>query len=159
MSCLANSRKLHPRRDKADAESGCHGDRSRYLDYNASAPLLAAAREAMLAAMDGPANPSSVHSEGRAARRLIEAARRGIEPCRQAENVIFTSGATGSRDAADARRRMGRGPLRMSRLYVCAADHICLLSGGRFASTAWVIGVDGDGIVDLAALRTAQVLN
>ena len=39
-----------------------------YLDYNASAPLLPAAREAMVAALDVTANPSSVHAEGRAAR-------------------------------------------------------------------------------------------
>ena len=40
-----------------------------YLDYNASAPLITAAREAMIAALDLAANPSSVHAEGRAARR------------------------------------------------------------------------------------------
>ena len=37
-----------------------------YLDYNASAPLLEAARSAVVAAL-GAANPSSVHAEGRAA--------------------------------------------------------------------------------------------
>ena len=46
-----------------------------YLDHNASAPLTPAARAAMLAALEVDANPSSVHAEGRAARRLIEEAR------------------------------------------------------------------------------------
>jgi cysteine desulfurase len=38
-----------------------------YLDHNATAPLRAEAKEAMIAAMDIVGNPSSVHSEGRAA--------------------------------------------------------------------------------------------
>ena len=32
-----------------------------YLDYNASAPLIDAARAAMVEALDNAANPSSVH--------------------------------------------------------------------------------------------------
>ncbi|MEN8888086.1 MAG: aminotransferase, partial [Celeribacter marinus] len=39
-----------------------------YLDYNATAPLVQVAREAMIAAMDVVGNPSSVHAEGRAAK-------------------------------------------------------------------------------------------
>ena len=46
-----------------------------YLDWNATAPLGGPARAAMLAALDMVGTPSSVHGEGRAARRLVEAAR------------------------------------------------------------------------------------
>ena len=46
-----------------------------YLDYNATAPLRPQARDAMLRALDLRGNPSSVHEEGRAARRLIDDAR------------------------------------------------------------------------------------
>lgn len=130
-----------------------------YLDYNASAPLLSAAREAMLAAMDGTANPSSVHSEGRAARRLIEDARRDVAGLvgARADHVIFTSGATeAAATLLTPDWRMGRGPMRMSHLYVCAADHACILSGGRFASDrVTIVGVDGNGLVDLFALEAA----
>ncbi|MBN9219731.1 MAG: cysteine desulfurase [Mesorhizobium sp.] len=129
-----------------------------YLDYNASAPLLAAAREAMVAAFDA-ANPSSVHGEGRAARRLVDNARRDVAALvnGKPEHVVFTSGAT---EAASTLLtpdwQMGRGAVRMSRLYVCAADHPCLLNGGRFPSTQVTrIGVDGDGIVDLDVLTAA----
>ena len=129
-----------------------------YLDYNASAPLLAAAREAMVVAFDA-ANPSSVHGEGRAARRLVDNARRDVAALvnGKAEHVVFTSGAT---EAASTLLtpdwQMGRGAVRMSRLYVCEADHPCLLNGGRFPSTQVTrIGVDGDGIADLDALRAA----
>ena len=46
-----------------------------YLDWNATAPLRAEARDAMLAAMDVVGNPSSVHAEGRAAKAIVERAR------------------------------------------------------------------------------------
>ena len=48
------------------------------LDWNATAPLRPQARAAMLAALDAVGNPSSVHAEGRAARRLIEEAREQV---------------------------------------------------------------------------------
>lgn len=129
-----------------------------YLDYNASAPLLPAARAAVVAALDA-ANPSSVHAEGRAARRLIEDARRDVAALvnAKADHVIFTSGAT---EAAamllSPDWRMGRATLRMARLYVSDADHPCVLNGGRFAQEKVKrIGVTPDGIVDLGALALA----
>ncbi|RJT37519.1 cysteine desulfurase [Mesorhizobium waimense] len=130
-----------------------------YLDYNASAPLVAEARAAMVGALDVAANPSSVHAEGRAARRLVEDARRNVAKLVNAkpEHVVFTSGAT---EAASTLLtpdwQMGRGTVRMSRLYVCEADHPCLLNGGRFqAAQLTRIGVDVNGIADLGALAAA----
>ncbi|TIV48930.1 MAG: aminotransferase class V-fold PLP-dependent enzyme, partial [Mesorhizobium sp.] len=129
-----------------------------YLDYNASAPLLPEARAAVVAALDA-VNPSSVHAEGRAARRLVEDARRDVARLVNAkpEHVVFTSGAT---EAASTLLtpdwQMGRGAIRMSHLYVSAADHPCLLSGGRFAAGQVTrIGVDGNGIADIEALTKA----
>jgi cysteine desulfurase len=133
--------------------------RRAYLDHNASAPLLDVARTAMLAALEVDANPSSVHGEGRAARRLVEEARRSVAALvgAKAEHVVFTSGAT---EAASTLLtpdwQMGRGSLGMSRLYVAASDHPCLLCGGRFAKdSVEILPVDRDGVVDLEALRTA----
>jgi cysteine desulfurase len=67
-----------------------------YLDYNASAPLRAEARAAMIAAMDGLGNPSSVHAQGRAVRAIIERAREEVARLVNAKpsEVVFTSGAT-----------------------------------------------------------------
>ena len=131
-----------------------------YLDYNASAPLIAEARVAVVGALDA-ANPSSVHSEGRAARRLVEDARRDVAKLVNAkpEHVVFTSGAT---EAASTLLtpgwQMGRGVIRMSHLYVSAADHPCILGGGRFpAAQVTRIGVDRNGIADLDALNAALV--
>jgi cysteine desulfurase len=77
-----------------------------YLDWNATAPLRAEARAAMVAAMDVAGNPSSVHAEGRAAKALVERARAEVAEavgCRPAE-VVFTSGAT---EAAAVLSRFG----------------------------------------------------
>lgn len=67
-----------------------------YFDWNATTPLRAEARLAMVQAMDVVGNPSSVHAEGRAAKALIERARAQVSAavgC-QPDQVVFTSGAT-----------------------------------------------------------------
>uniref|UniRef100_UPI003F6E949A aminotransferase class V-fold PLP-dependent enzyme n=1 Tax=Elioraea sp. TaxID=2185103 RepID=UPI003F6E949A len=67
-----------------------------YLDANATEPLRPEARAAVLAALDQPGNPSSVHGAGRAARRVLEDAREalaavvGLAPA----SLVFTSGGT-----------------------------------------------------------------
>ena len=128
-----------------------------YLDWNASAPLLPAARAAMLEAMGMAANASSVHAEGRAARQVVEAARAEVAALAggKPEHVVFTSGATeAAQMALSPDYRMGRSPLKMSRVYVAATDHPCILGGGRFASDrVRAIGVDADGILDMDMLR------
>lgn len=67
-----------------------------YLDWNATTPLRAEVRAAMIAAMDIAGNPSSVHTEGRAAKMAMERAREDIAAALGAEgaDVIFTSGTT-----------------------------------------------------------------
>ena len=79
-----------------------------YLDWNATTPLRAEARTAMLAAMDISGNPSSVHAEGRAARALMEKSRARIAAALGAEGaaIIFTSGATESAALACAGRTL-----------------------------------------------------
>ena len=81
-----------------------------YLDWNATTPLRAEAKAAMLAAMEVSGNPSSVHAEGRAARALIERSRAQVAAavgCKPAE-VVFTSGAT---EAASVLARLPQGVL------------------------------------------------
>ena len=130
-----------------------------YLDHNASAPLVEAARRAMLAALEADGNPSSVHAEGRAARRLVETARRQVAGLvgGRADHVVFTSGATeAAATLLTPEWRMGRAPLRVSRLFVATADHPCILCGGRFpADAVTLLPVDRDGLIDLAALEAA----
>ncbi|WP_406871526.1 cysteine desulfurase family protein [Aminobacter sp. P9b] len=130
-----------------------------YLDHNASAPLLPAARAAVVAALDVAANPSSVHSEGRAARKIVEDARRDVAALvgAKAEHIVFTSSATeAATTLLSPDWRIGRAAVRMSRLYVTEADHPCVLNGGRFpAERITRLGVDSNGIIDLMALQAA----
>jgi cysteine desulfurase len=131
------------------------GERA-YFDWNATAPLRPAAGAAMLAALAVTGNASSVHAEGRAARRLIEEARSKVAALVQAEpqNVIFTSGATEANMLA-LTPNWGAVP-RRDRLFVSAIEHPSVRSGGRFAaSEIQEVPVTADGIVDLDALRTA----
>lgn len=130
-----------------------------YLDWNASAPLLLEARAAMVAALDLTANPSSVHAEGRQAKRLVEEARRDVAALCNAkpDHVVFTSGASEAVALAlTPDWRMGRSPLTYSKLYTSTTDHSIVVGGGRFAKDNVVeLPVDGDGVLDLDALRKA----
>ena len=67
-----------------------------YLDWNATTPLRPEAKAAMVEAMELVGNPSSVHAEGRAAKGVIERARKDLAGALGAEgaDVIFTSSAT-----------------------------------------------------------------
>lgn len=129
-----------------------------YLDWNATAPLLPAAREAVLAALDSVGNPSSVHGEGRALRMLVEAARRDVAALVGAApaHVIFTSGATEAANLVlTPDYRMGRTPLAIGHLYVSEIEHPAMREGGRFAREAvTTIPVTRAGLVDLDALET-----
>ncbi|HTF00290.1 MAG TPA: cysteine desulfurase family protein [Bradyrhizobium sp.] len=127
-----------------------------YLDWNATAPLRREAREAMAAASDLDGNPSSVHAEGRHARRLVEEARAGLARAVGAlpRNVVFTSGGTEANALAltpGLRRDSG---LPVERLLVSAIEHASVLAGGRFPAQAiGTIGVTGSGVLDLDRLR------
>jgi cysteine desulfurase len=128
-----------------------------YLDYNATAPLRADAREAALAVMETTGNPSSVHAEGRAARRIVEDARNEVARLAgvSARCVTFVSGGTEAANAA-LNPQFGGGPNAppLERLIVSAGEHACVLSGHRFP-TAQVAPLLPDGRVDLDWLEAA----
>jgi cysteine desulfurase len=126
-----------------------------YLDWNATTPLRPEARAAMARAWDIAGNPSSVHAEGREARRLVEDARaivaRAVGGAPQ--NVVFTSGGTEA-NALALTPGLRRGGLPVQRLLVSAIEHASVLAGGRFPADAiHTIGVTRSGVVDLDRLR------
>ncbi|MBQ8849511.1 MAG: cysteine desulfurase [Clostridia bacterium] len=71
-----------------------------YLDNSATTPLSAAARAKIAEAIDIYGNPSSLHSAGQAAERLLETARRqvleglGVRQRRDGGALVFTSSGT-----------------------------------------------------------------
>ena len=127
-----------------------------YLDWNATAPLRPEAKAAMAEAWDLAGNPSSVHSEGRAARRMVEDARAVLAAATGAKphNVIFTSGGTEANALALAPGLHLGGGEPLMRLMVSAVEHPSVLAGGRFAGTGIVrVPVDRSGVVDIARLE------
>src|SRR5262245_28793269 len=124
-----------------------------YLDWNATAPLRPQARAAMLAALDAVGNPSSVHAEGRAVRRIVERAREEVAALVGAEprNVVFTAGGTEANALALA-PGTGRGGQR-ERLVISAIEHPSVRAAGRFAAAAVeTAAATRSGEIDLPAL-------
>jgi cysteine desulfurase len=128
-----------------------------YLDYNATAPLRTGAREAALNAMLTTGNPSSVHAEGRAARRIVEDVRSDVARLAGVSSrlVTFVSGGTEAANAA-LNPLFGGGPnaAPLDRLIVSAGEHACVLSGHRFP-TAEVAPLLPGGSIDLDWLEAA----
>lgn len=124
-----------------------------YLDHNATSPLRAEARAAMLDAFSAPANPSSIHNEGRKARSLIESARDEIARFTgaSARDVIFTSGGTEALNLALTSGLQTDGDKRpFTHLLLSAVEHAAVREGARFVKDRIeFIPVDGNGIVDL----------
>ena len=127
-----------------------------YLDWNATTPLRPEARAAMVAAFDLIGNPSSVHAEGREARRLVEAARAALAIAVGAlpRNVVFTSAGTEANTLALSPGLRGPSGGPIERLLVSAIEHASVLAGGRFPGpTIGLIRVTRSGVVDLEHLR------
>ena len=131
-----------------------------YLDWNATAPLRSEARQAMISALQLCGNPSSVHAEGRSARKLVEDARAIVANAVGASprNVVFTSGGTEANALAlrPGIRRGSGAPL--ERLLVSAIEHASVLAGGSFsAPSIETIPVSSSGLIDLSRLRALLV--
>ncbi|MGB6351620.1 MAG: cysteine desulfurase family protein [Pseudolabrys sp.] len=130
-----------------------------YFDWNATAPIREEARFAVNAALALTGNASSIHAEGRAARRLVEEARQRVADLlvAEAKNVTFTSGATEANMLAlTPTIEIGGRKEPRDRLFVSAIEHPSVRSGGRFAvEQIDELPVTGDGVVDLAALPLA----
>jgi len=115
-----------------------------YLDHAATTSVLPAAREAMAAALECWANPSSPHGEGRAARAVLEQARATIaELLGWRHDVIFTSGASESIEIVGRRAKVaGRAH--------GATEHPIIPHA--MGSKSRVIAVRPDGLINEDAL-------
>lgn len=121
-----------------------------YLDYNASAPLLAEAKAAMLATLALEGNPSSVHAEGRRLRGVIEAARDQVATLvgARAADIVFTSGATEANVTV-----LSRG---WDTIFVSGIEHESVLAPVKACGArVIVLPVDRSGVVDVAAFKAA----
>ncbi len=127
-----------------------------YLDWNATAPLLPAAREALVEALAEYGNPSSIHAEGRRARAYVERARAQVGALVGASpaGVTFTSGGTEAANLILSPSVVTPGDRRpFDLLVVSAGEHACVLDGHRFApEQVRIAPLTKEGVLDLAAL-------
>lgn len=134
-----------------------------YLDHAATTPILPEAKAAFIEALEILGNPSSIHSTGQNAKRLLEEAREqlaaslGCDPI----EVIFTSGGTESvnlalkglywsRSAGTGRRRI----LVPHGEHHATVDTVEWLREREGAIVEW-LPIDEFGRVSLEALETA----
>jgi cysteine desulfurase len=116
-----------------------------YLDHNATSPLRPAAFAAMTEALGVIGNPSSVHAGGRAARAIVERARREVAALVDAlpAEIVFTSGGTEANNMAIC----GAGE---RRVLISSIEHDSVSSA---AAEAECIPVDAEGVIDLAVFE------
>lgn len=119
-----------------------------YMDYNATAPVLPGARDAIIDALDLIGNPSSVHKLGRAAHRLVEDSRAAVLAlvgAPEGSRIIFTSGGT----EANSLSLLGSG---RERIIASAIEHPAVRS---VKEKVEFIAVNNGGVIDLSALEAA----
>jgi len=133
-----------------------------YLDHAAATPLAAEVAEAMDEVREtGFANPSSPHTAGRRARRLLEDARERIlalvgGDLGPAAGLVFTSGAT----EANRLGVLGTATAARGRIVTSARDHSSLAAaGGELAGRGWEVvrpPLRADGTLAAEAIAAAS---
>jgi cysteine desulfurase len=127
------------------------------LDAGGETPIVPAAREAMLAALDAFGDPLQITAPGRAARSLLEEARVSVAEAigAQPDEVVFTSGGTES-IALAIEGIAGGAP---GTVVSSAIEHPAVAGAiGRLGSRGVglvAIGGDADGRIDLDRFATA----
>jgi cysteine desulfurase len=135
-----------------------------YLDHAATTPMLPSALAAMTEQLAVTGNPSSLHTSGRMARRVVEEARERLAKALGARpsEVVFTSGGTESDNLAVAGTFAARREADPARVRIIASsiehhavldciEHLVTHEG---AKVTWV-DPDPDGHVSVEAVRDA----
>lgn len=133
-----------------------------YADYAATTPVKPEVVEAMTNIYQTHyGNPSSIHTQGRDARRFLDEARRTVAQCLNANpnEIIFTSGATESNNTAIkgmAYANISKG----KHLITTKIEHHSVLHVFEFLESqgfeVTYLNVNEEGLVDLDALKEAM---
>ncbi|WP_084077003.1 cysteine desulfurase family protein [Demequina sp. NBRC 110057] len=135
-----------------------------YLDHAATSPMTDAARLAWLEASRQVGNASALHGAGRRARAVVEEARERLAAALGAHptEVVWTSGGTEADNLAIKGLYWARHAAdpSLARVVTSAIEHHAGLDPVRWLAShegadAVEVGVDGEGVVDLAALEEA----
>ena len=130
-----------------------------YLDHAATSPMPAEVIEAYMAALAVVGNPSSIHTQGQTAKRMLEEAREAVAAAVGAEpiEVTFTSGGTEAINLALKGlwwARTGTRILSTRAEHHATIDALEWLERHEGAVIEW-IPVDSLGRIDLDALAAA----
>jgi cysteine desulfurase len=129
-----------------------------YLDHNATTPVEPEVLDAMLPYFSGDyGNASSIHSFGQRSRSAVETAREQVAAIIEArpQEIVFTSGGT----EADNHAIFGIAATAKvpAHIVTTAIEHEAVLNTCQALQKRGVsvtyLGVDGDGRIDLLALR------
>ena len=131
-----------------------------YLDHAATTPLRPEALAAYVSALEVVGNPSSIHTQGQNAKRMLEEARERVAASLGADSVevTFTSGGTEAINLAVKGLFWSRAPRR--RILVARAEHhatidaVEWLAAHEGAEVDW-IPVSPTGVVDLDYVAAA----
>jgi cysteine desulfurase len=135
-----------------------------YLDHAATTPMRPAVIEAFAAALPVVGNPSSIHSQGQSAKRMLEEAREAVAASLGADSVeiTFTSGGTEAINLAVKGLFWARNTAAVARprILVARAEHHATIDAVEWmrehdgAVLDW-IPVDRFGRVDVDYVRDA----
>jgi cysteine desulfurase len=119
-----------------------------FLDYNATAPLLKVAKDAMLETLDLPLNPSSIHYFGREGKKLLNQARSKILESLGTNSaaLVFTSSGTESNN-------MALNAIDADNYFISAIEHISVSAPAKLKNTN-IIKVDNQGLIILEDLES-----
>jgi cysteine desulfurase len=129
-----------------------------YLDYAATAPLRPEALAAMQRQWQQVGNPSSLHTAGRAARRVVEESREQIASLIGAKpgDIIFTSGGT---EADNLAIKGIAGASGKRRILISAIEHHAALDpAAALTADGFIVDeipVDNVGRIDVDTLEQA----
>jgi len=135
-----------------------------YLDHAATTPMRPAVVEAFVGALTVVGNPSSIHSQGQAAKRMLDEAREAVAASLGADSVevTFTSGGTEAINLAIKGLFWSRNSAAVERprILVAHAEHHATIDAVEWmqnhegALLDW-IPVDAFGRVDVGYVRDA----
>jgi cysteine desulfurase len=136
-----------------------------YIDYNATTPLAADVKTAMVEDLEIFGNASSMHASGRLARARIEQARSAVASLIGAENgtIVFTSGGSESNNTVfSSMRRLAALNLdtkNRDEFIITAIEHPCVLNSALYIKregfNVKILPVDEYGKIQIDELKKA----
>lgn len=129
-----------------------------YLDHNATTCLHPKVKELVVDLLEGPYNPSSIHTNGRYAKNIIETARMqiaksvGLDINSREYELIFTSSGTESNNLLINSYMDGE-------IFISGIEHLSIFAHTKYRDNLKIVNVNNDGIVDsqhLAELLSAS---